>query len=880
MRLPATVSHLRAVSAAVLLTSACAPLLAQTTPPAPAASSPAKPAVALVAPPDANEPKPFDKVITKEAKTQQGLFTLHDQKGKLYFEIAKNRLDQPLLMVATAQSVPANTDHAGRALNEDVVRFVLRNHKVYLEQVSFAYLNDPNRAIHKAVERSQRATVLASFPVEAYGQDGAPVIEVSRLFTSEVGDFTARPLVRATGLDSSRSYVGSSRAFPTSLRIDAVHTYGLMPALPPLGLPPGLQLSPLPARSGTVDMAYSIAQLPDKPMMPRLHDDRVGFFSTAHVDFGSDEHESKRKRWIARWRLEKQDPNAAMSEPIKPVVWYVDSATPEFLVPYVKKGVEAWNIAFEAAGFKNAIQARPFPSKEEDPEFDPDDVRYSIIRWVPSPVPNAYGPHLSDPRSGEILNANIVMYHNILQLQRDWYVSQAGAADPRAQQLPLPNDLMGNLVAFVVTHEVGHSLGFPHNMKSSSLYPTEKLRDPQWLKTMGHVPTLMDYSRFNYLVQPEDQVDPALLIPRIGPYDVFAVRWGYTPIPGANSPEAEHATLDAWAREQDSKPWLRFTTPKAEGDFGENTEAVGDADAVLATTWGTKNLQRIVKQLPKIAMAPGRDDRALQDLYRAVWGQWGRELGHVAALVGGYETQNKHGGQPGAIATPVSRAQQAKAVKFLGEQLLTTPTWALEPRVTERLPVSEPATLMLNTQRQVLRTLLERGRTARLQLQEAQMGLNAGANVGTNAGAKAYRVTDLLADLRGAVYTELKTEATPTAHRRSLQLGYLGVLNERLNNHSPAAVDDARSAVRAELRALESQFSAKAARSSDAMAKAHWQELAHSSRAALDPKVPQAFALALPPLRAGFAHESCWPGREAWLLQGLAEHEGDHDHRH
>ncbi|MBB5205426.1 hypothetical protein HNQ51_002745 [Inhella inkyongensis] len=861
--------RLKALSAAALLACGLA-AQAQTpaTPPASAVAGarPTPPAAA----PDAAEPKAYDKVITKDASTQAGLFTLHEQKGKFYFEIPKAKLDQNLLMVATAKSVPANTDHAGRALNRDVVRFVLRNHKVYLEEISFAYQGDPSRAIHSAVERSQRATVLAVVPVEAYGKDGAPVIEVSKLFTTEVGDFTARPLVRAAGLDSARSYLDKGRAFPTSLRMDAVHTYTLAPQpLPPgLPLPPGFQMPPQPVRSGTVDMAYSIVELPAQPMMPRQHDDRVGFFSTAHVDYATDDHESTRKRWIARWRLEKKDPGAALSEPVKPVVWYIDSATPEFLVPYIKKGVEAWNVAFEAAGFKNAIQARPFPTKAEDPEFDPDDVRYSLIRWVPSPVPNAYGPHLSDPRSGEILNANIVMYHNILQLQRDWYVTQAGAVDKRAQQLPLPNDLMGDLVAYVVTHEVGHSLGLPHNMKASSTYPTEKLRDPAWLKTMGHVPTLMDYSRFNYLVQPEDKVDTALLFPKVGPYDLFAVRWGYSPIAGATSPEAERATLDAWAREQDSKPWLRFTTPKAEGDLGENTEAVGDADAVLATTWGTKNLQRIVKGLPKMAMAPGRDDRALQELYRAVWGQWGRELGHVAAIVGGYETQNKHGSQPGTIATPTTRANQARAVKFLGEQILATPTWALEPTVTERLPVSEPATLLLNTQRQVLRNLLERSRTARLQLHEAQLG------------AKAYRVSDLLADLRGAVYSELQGSAAPSPHRRNLQLTYLGVLNERLNNHNPANADDARSAVRAELRTLQALFSAKAAQAGDAGAKAHWGELSHSAQASLDPKLAQAFAPALPLVRPGFAEESCWPGREAWLLQGLSSEEDHSGHRH
>lgn len=589
--------------------------------PTPGASAPSSPSRPSSLPgltiPDPTEPKPFDKVVTADAKTQEGLFRVHNVKNKLYFEIPKAMLEQPLLMVANATAVPSGQEHVGRTLNQDVLRFVLKNHRVMLQLMSHDAVSAPGNTLAEALRQSQRDAILAVFPVEAYGKEGAPVIEVTRLFSTEVGDFSARSMLRG-GLDGSRSYVEQAKAFPSSVRVDAVHTYTISPT--PV-LIPGLPIVPptTAPRSASLNLAYSIVQLPKVPMRPRLMDDRVGYLSIARNNFGSGLQEVQRERLITRWRLEKKDPEVAVSEPVKPITWYIDKATPAALVPYVKKGVEAWNLAFEAAGFRNAVLARTYPTKEEDPEFDPDDVRYSVIRWVPSPIPNAYGPHLADPRSGEILNANVVLFHNILQLQRDWYVTQVGPLDPRARRLPLPDDLMGELMSFVVTHEIGHSLGLPHNMKSSSLYPVEKLREPAWLKTMGHVPSIMDYSRFNYVAQPEDGIDPSLLIPKVGPYDVFAIQWGYTPIPSAETPAEERTQLNLWARQQDRQPWLRFSAPKSEGgDAGENLEAVGDADPVTATTLGQRNLQRVMQMLPTLLAEDGKDDKALQDIYGAV----------------------------------------------------------------------------------------------------------------------------------------------------------------------------------------------------------------------------------------------------------------------
>jgi hypothetical protein len=700
-----------------------------------------------------------------------------------------------------------------------------------------------------------------AFNVEAYGKDGAPVIDVGRLFTSEVGEYSARQLLNAAALDASRSYVGKAKAFPANVRVDAVHTYTITAS--PFGGAPVPGTPQPPPRSGSVGMAYSFVKLPDAPMQPRLHDDRVGFFSVSRVDYGSPEHESLRQRLITRWRLEKKDPSAALSEPVKPIVWYIDKATPAQWAPYVKKGVEAWNAAFEAAGFRNAVQARPFPSKEEDPEFDPEDVRYSIIRWVPSPIANAYGPHISDPRSGEILNADIVMYHNILQLQRDWYFTQVGPLDPRAAKLPLPDDLMGDLIAYVVTHECGHSLGFPHNMKSSSTYPLEKIRDKAWLKEMGHVATLMDYSRFNYVAQPEDGLDPELLRPKVGPYDIYAVKWGYQPIPGAKDAEAEKPTLDAWAKEQDAKPWLRFSTPRAAGsDPGDNTEAVGDADAVKATGLGTKNLQRVIAMLPAAVAKAGESDETLQHLYGSVWGQWSRELVHVAVIVGGYDSQNKHQGQGGEVFKPVAKARQKEAVKFLNEAVFKTPSWILAPGIVSRLAPAEGSRQLLNAQRSVLRALLDRGRTLRLQEQEALLG------------DQAYRLPEMLGDLRAGLFGELAAPAPKVEPaRRNLQRAYLELVDERLNTPAPVIPpqfaafiqiaptlpDDTRGALRAELRALQAQAVTKLAATADRGTRAHFEDLRDQIGKILDPKEGKGSPAAAASGRRGLDETTCWP---------------------
>jgi hypothetical protein len=588
--------------------------------------------------------------------------------------------------------------------------------------------------------------------------------------------------------------------------------------------------------------------------MPRLADDRVGFFSVRVTDYGKEEHRAPQVRYITRWRLEKKDPNAELSEPIRPIVYYVDPATPSKWVPYMKKGIEKWQAAFEAAGFKNAIIAKEAPTQEEDPDWSAEDARYSVIRWLPSTIENASGPHIHDPRTGEILDSDIQFYHNVMNLQRSWYFLQAGALDPRAKKLPLPDDLMGELIEYVVAHEVGHTLGFPHNMKASSMYPAEKVRDREWVHKNSHTPTLMDYSRFNYVAQPEDKIELADLIPKIGPYDKFATMWGYKPIPGTTSPEQEKKTLDQWARQQDGTPWYRFSTSDSRGsDPGENTEAVGDADAVASTALGIKNLKRIADMLLDATIQNGEPYNDLEELYSRMLGQWATELGHVAVMVGSFQSQEKYGGQQGVRFTPLPKEKQAAAVRFLNDNAFATPTWALKPEILRRIEPSGALDRVRLAQVRVLGSLLNPARFSRLVEQEAI------------DGATAYRPSEFMADLRTGIWRELNApQVKIDAYRRNIQRAYLDNLADKLNGRTPAT-DDLRAMVRAELRTLSAELQRAAAKAGDRESRAHLEDARDQIAKALDPKfaAPQPAAAANPFGRQGWDDPEqpffCWP---------------------
>ena len=819
-------------------------------PPAPPAEIPQESTAAMGTPRTgfgsaSQDPRPYEKVITKEAQSKKGVFTVHQIKDKYYYEIPYGEFEEQFLWNTQIAKTTLGVGYGGQELSSRVVYWQLNGTRVFLRTISFDVVADPSMPISQAVKAANNDAILMSFPVAAFGPDkNSAVIDVTRLFTTDVSEFSARQRLNATTMDASRSYIERISPYPENIEVDASLTYTksasplgqqTAPANPFLG-------SGMRPGSATIVVHHSMVKLPENPMTPRVLDERVGYFSVGQMDYGRDEQRAPRRRYITRWRLEKKDPAEALSEPVKPIVYWIDSATPTKWIPWMKRGIEDWQPAFEAAGFKNAIIAKVAPSPEQDPDFSPEDIRHSVVRWLPSTVENASGPHISDPRTGEILNADIQFYHNVMNLQRDWYFLQVGPLDPRAQKLPLPDDLMGRLIEFVLAHEVGHTLGFQHNMKASSLYPQENVRDAAWLKKMGHTPSIMDYSRFNYVAQPEDKIPVEDLVPRIGPYDIWAAKWGYSPIPGAKSADDEKPTLDRWAREQDKTPWYRFSTSGSAGsDPGDLTEAVGDADALKSTALGIKNLQRVSKMLlPATSGKDGEPYEDLAELYGRMLGQWTLELNHVAAIVGGFNAQEKYVGQEGVVYSPVPKTRQEAAVKFLNDNAFATPTWAIDPQVLRRIEPIGALSRIRNAQTSVMGNLLSSARFARIVEQEAI------------DGTSAYGPTEFLADVRKGIWKELDApQVKVDAYRRNLQRAYLDLVNTKLNGTTPslpanlpagfpfgffANSGDERPFYRAELKALNSAIGGALAKTTDKETKAHLEGTRDQIAKILDPK--------------------------------------------
>ncbi|MFW6200718.1 MAG: zinc-dependent metalloprotease, partial [Gemmatimonadota bacterium] len=809
---------------------------------------------------DESDLKPYDSVVTAEARTREGLFKVHMVDDDLYFEIPEGELGRDMLLLGRVEEGVGLGGFASGRVAQRIVRWERADDRIHLRGVSYSAMADEDRAIRRAVDALTRGPIIRSFDVETFGPDSAAVIEVSGLYTGNVPEMS--PL---RGVQNDRSFVEWFTAFPGNVEVRATQTG----VAPPSGSPGGT-----PPVTSTRTTHWSMVRLPEEPMMPRLHDRRVGFISYSTVDYGRPEHRAEERRFIRRHRLEKADPSAELSDPVEPIVYWIDPATPEWLVPWVKSGVAQWLDAFQEAGFTNAIEAREAPSPEEDPDWSIHDARHSMIYWRPSDVANATGGAVVDPRTGEIIKGEVNMFHNVMNLLRNWYFVQVAPLDERAHALPLPDSLMGRLVEYVVAHEVGHAIGFPHNFKASAMYPADSLRSREFLERQGgHVATLMDYSRFNYVAQPEDDIPPELLVPRVGPYDRFAVKWGYSPIPEAGTPDEERPVLDEWARMQDTIPWYRFTTPDATNDPHAVTEAVGNGDAVYSSTLAMRNLERVVDLLLPASERPGEDYTLLEELYGNVVGQWGRYMGHVTAVVGGAYTQEKYG--TGERFEPVPRDEQREALEFLTENAFHVPEMLLRPEILRRIE-SEGAVQRIGTQQgRVLSQLLSSSRLDRLVEYEA-----------LSNGTTAYTVADLMDDLRTGVWAELDDARVQIdVYRRNLQREYLAAAGRYL---APGGSGDARPFMRAELRDLSETVAVARGRAADGMTRLHLADVEAEIERILDPRAelagpaagaggPAIITLPLPFDPAGWMETQGLEHPEGW--QGLVRDLGIQESR-
>ena len=748
-------------------------------------------------------PKPYDEVVTKEAKTDKGVFLVHRIDDKVLFEIPKAEMGKEMLLATEVAATPAGSGgYGGTAAGHDVVRWVRRGDSVFLRTVDYSARALGTGAIARAVEAASVEPIAAVFPVAAEGKDDSVVIDVTRFFTSDPAEFSVRARLGGGAPDPSRSYVERVKAFPTNVELTSTLTFVGGGAPSPFG--------GRPASSGarTALVHYSLVNLPEKPMMPREADARVGYFTEDFELYGDPQNRVVDKSYIARYRLEKKDPNAALSEPVKPIVYYISREVPEWLHPYFKKAVEDWSVAFEQAGFKNAIVCKEAPTVKEDPDWDPEDARYSVIRWAPTPTENAQGPHISDPRTGEILSAHIIVWHNVMKLNQTWYFTQVADLDPRAARLPLPQDLLGRLMQYVVSHEVGHTLGLRHNHKASSSYTVAQLRDKAFTDEYGDEASIMDYGRFNYVAQPGDGAN---LIPIIAPYDKFAIEWGYKPVPNAKSPDDEKRALDLIAARQVAEPMLRFGGEDlvAQSDPTVQTEDLG-SDPIEATRYGLMNIDRIAKMLVPATTKYGEDYDLLRDTYADLVSQRTRELVHVTKLVGGVVETRNFAGRGGASFTPVPAAKQAAAVDFLVKNAFATPTSLLTPDLLYRIQPSGAQANVLTGQRIVLLNLLSPDKISRLQDASA-------------LGAGGYTVDRLVNDVQNGIWSELMKPAPQIdPYRRNLQRAYLEAMQAKLQaeDASPAP-SDLRASVRGNLMELRATLGRALLKTSDTTTKRH-----------------------------------------------------------
>lgn len=779
----------------------------------------------------------YDKVVTPKAKTDAGLFTVHKIDDKFLLEVADSLLGREILVVTRVSKAANGVGYGGEELNNQVIRWVRKDRKILLRAVSYSNVASDSLPVAESVRNSNFEPVLFMTDIKTITKDSSLVFEINNLLLKDVAAFglddNRRKLYKVTGLDESRTFIESIKSYPTNVEMRNVVTYKSYEA-------------PSNFKTATISLEVnnSFILLPKVPMKSRLLDRRIGYFSISQVDYGRDKQKADTRTYIQRWRLEPKDSDVQayrsgqLVEPKKQIVYYIDPATPMKWRKYLKQGTEDWNIAFERAGFKNAIVVKDAPTKNEDPDWSAEDARYSVIRYMASKNENAYGPRVVDPRSGEIIESDITWYHNIIKLFREWYFVQTAAVNPEARKTELDDDVMGKLIRLAITHEVGHSLGLAHNYAASYAYPVDSLRSATFTAKMGITTSVMDHVRFNYIAQPEDK--NVVLMPGIGEYDKYSIQWGYSFLPGVVTPDDATVTLNKWIIDHAANPIYFYgrqtynpIDPRSQGeDLGNN--------AMKAGAYGIANLKRIVPNMVNWTSEKGKDYSDLQDMYYHLVFQWDHYNDHVRSNIGGVYESFKSCDQPGNVYSPVPKSIQKEAMLFLQREAFTTPTWLLDQNVLQKFEHGGALDRIRSYQAGNIITLLEPSRLARLI--EAEIVL----------GKDAYTILDLFGDLRKGLWLELATGKTIDVCRRNLQLAYLQKLETLMITEPevPASTmkyfigytdiyvkqSDVRPTIRAELKILKGKIIQALPLTADIRSKNHLEDCLHRISEILDPK--------------------------------------------
>lgn len=798
-------------------------------------------------------PKAFKEVITDKAKTQKGLFTVHKVDDKFYFEIPDSLLGREFMAITRFSKVAGGGGlYGGELANQQTLMFEKGpKDNIFLRTVTLISVADSTQQIYKAVNNSYLNAIANAFDIKAFGKDStSTIIEVTDFFKGDNQVVSINPnrkrALNLTMLASDRSYIQSINTYPINTEIRSVKTFISSPSPIPTASPFGGATLPAARDAGaiTLEMNTSLILLPKTPMAARHWDRRVGFFPDDYVKYSDDQQRVEEKRFAVRWRLEPKPEDMAkwkrgeLVEPAKPIVYYIDPATPKKWRPYLKAGVDDWQKAFEKAGFKNAIMAKDWP--ENDSTMSLEDARFSVIRYFASDIENAYGPNVHDPRSGEILESHIGWYHNVMKLVHDWYMIQTAAVNPRARKMKFDDDLMGQLIRFVSSHEVGHTIGLLHNMGSSSRTPVEKLRDKAWVEANGHTASIMDYARFNYVAQPEDNISEKGLFPRIGDYDDWAIQWGYGYIPGETEEEQKLNSDKMIIKALNENPRRWFGTYELGNSVNPQTQSedLGDNN-MKANEYGIKNLKRIIVNLPEWTKEEGEAYENLSEMYGQLVGQFNRYVNHVIRNVGGIYETYKSVSQPGDVYEPTPKAIQKEAFDFLNRNVFVTPTWLLDKNILNKINNPTGNERVQNLQVAALNSLLDGSRLLRMIASTNRFG-----------SANTYQFDELLEDAKKAVWSELTTKKPTDVYRRNLQKAHV----ERLISLTSASstnitsgtitltfgvdtkTNDISSYTKGQLRALLAELTAAIPVTADKLTKYHYQDLADRIRGALDPK--------------------------------------------